>query len=194
MQNYLQHHGIKGQKWGVRRTPEQLGHETGSGRNSYGRKSSIEKKDREDREARAIAGANDRRDMASSAKTIARLKADKNLNSEKKNWMLREERELYRTLQETSKKYLTGLTNDEIRRGKSAVEQLFANDTSNHQMDSHSTLLKIGKRADLALAHPAGSKNRSKAERYMRKSEKYEDRGNWSKAVKYRRKYEELDE
>lgn len=24
--SYLQHHGIKGQKWGVRRTPEQLGH------------------------------------------------------------------------------------------------------------------------------------------------------------------------
>lgn len=23
----LYHHGIKGQKWGVRRTPEQLGHE-----------------------------------------------------------------------------------------------------------------------------------------------------------------------
>ena len=28
---YLAHHGIKGQKWGVRRTPEQLGHKTISG-------------------------------------------------------------------------------------------------------------------------------------------------------------------
>ena len=27
----LQHHGVKGQKWGVRRTPQQLGHETTSG-------------------------------------------------------------------------------------------------------------------------------------------------------------------
>ena len=26
MDSYLQHHGVKGQKWGVRRTPEQLGH------------------------------------------------------------------------------------------------------------------------------------------------------------------------
>lgn len=26
MDDWLKHHGIKGQKWGVRRTPEQLGH------------------------------------------------------------------------------------------------------------------------------------------------------------------------
>lgn len=26
MEHYLAHHGIKGQKWGIRRTPEQLGH------------------------------------------------------------------------------------------------------------------------------------------------------------------------
>lgn len=37
MENYLVHHGIKGQKWGVRRTPEELG--------------------REDRKARAVAAA-----------------------------------------------------------------------------------------------------------------------------------------
>lgn len=28
-EDYLEQHGIKGQKWGVRRTPEQLGHKTG---------------------------------------------------------------------------------------------------------------------------------------------------------------------
>lgn len=25
-QEFLEHHGIKGQRWGIRRTPEQLGH------------------------------------------------------------------------------------------------------------------------------------------------------------------------
>lgn len=30
--DYLMHHGIKGQKWGVRRTPEQLGHAVSKGR------------------------------------------------------------------------------------------------------------------------------------------------------------------
>lgn len=28
----LEHHGVKGQKWGIRRTPAQLGHKTSSGR------------------------------------------------------------------------------------------------------------------------------------------------------------------
>lgn len=32
--DYLEHHGIKGQKWGVRRTPEQLGHAVSKGRQS----------------------------------------------------------------------------------------------------------------------------------------------------------------
>ena len=32
--NQLTHHGIKGMKWGVRRTPAQLGHKTGSSKKS----------------------------------------------------------------------------------------------------------------------------------------------------------------
>lgn len=32
MAEEIWHHGIKGQKWGVRHTPEQLGHKTGSGK------------------------------------------------------------------------------------------------------------------------------------------------------------------
>lgn len=34
--NELMHHGILGQKWGVRRTPEQLGHKTGNKSTSSG--------------------------------------------------------------------------------------------------------------------------------------------------------------
>lgn len=33
MYESLQHHGVKGQKWGVRRTPQQLGHDTSTGTN-----------------------------------------------------------------------------------------------------------------------------------------------------------------
>lgn len=38
---YLAHHGILGQKWGVRRSPEQLGHRTGSGKRKKSLKSVI---------------------------------------------------------------------------------------------------------------------------------------------------------
>lgn len=36
MNEYLEHHGIKGMKWGVRRTPEQLGHKVASGAKKAG--------------------------------------------------------------------------------------------------------------------------------------------------------------
>lgn len=36
MNNELTHHGILGMKWGVRRTPEQLGHKTGNGKKGSG--------------------------------------------------------------------------------------------------------------------------------------------------------------
>ena len=36
MSNVLEHHGILGQKWGVRRTPAQLGHVTGAKSNASG--------------------------------------------------------------------------------------------------------------------------------------------------------------
>lgn len=32
MNNYLEHYGVKGMRWGVRRTPEQLGHRTKTNR------------------------------------------------------------------------------------------------------------------------------------------------------------------
>ena len=41
--NYISHHGIKGMKWGVRRTPEQLGHVRRTGNAPQGNKSSNEK-------------------------------------------------------------------------------------------------------------------------------------------------------
>ena len=37
---YLMHHGVKGQKWGVRRTPEQLGYRSPAGKVALGKSAS----------------------------------------------------------------------------------------------------------------------------------------------------------
>lgn len=38
---YLMHHGVKGMKWGVRRTPEQLGYRSSAGKTSLGRSTRV---------------------------------------------------------------------------------------------------------------------------------------------------------
>lgn len=43
---YLEHYGVKGQRWGIRRTPEQLGHRTVSGKSRSTERRVIEGKPR----------------------------------------------------------------------------------------------------------------------------------------------------
>lgn len=56
----LEHHGIKGQRWGVRRTPEQLGHKTGGKRKWRIRmKTSAERKEEQYQRKKAKLDAKD---------------------------------------------------------------------------------------------------------------------------------------
>lgn len=206
MEDYLVHYGVKGMKWGVRRTDAELGHETRSGRYTFGRKGSVAETDREDRETRALAGANARRDMNEASKRISQLKNDKKMHSETKKEYLAEERELYKALKANSERYLSGLSKDEIRSGKARLQQLLDSDTSANKVNSYITLWNTERRADLALKHPAGSKNRYKAEKYKSKGDRYADKGNeyasqknynkaahyWAKAKKYGDKWSRL--
>lgn len=204
MEGYLEHYGIKGMQWGVRRTDEELGHD--SGRYNLSLKKSVAQLDQEDREARALAGASSRHNMNKSSKIIGQIKNDKKLSSEAKKERLQEEREAYQYNKELSERYLSGLSKDEINRGKKLLQQLFDTDQSKGKVNTFITTTEAESRADFALKHPAGSKNRSKAERYISKAEAYEDKGNkysfegrksardrnWRKSKKYYDKYERL--
>ena len=206
MSECLYHFGIKGQRWGIRRTDEELGHVTGSGRYNHDNKKSAAQVDREDREAMALAGAGARYRMNESSKMIAQIKNDKKQHSEVKKERLQEERDIYQYHKEQSEKYLSGLSKDEIDRGKKLLQQLLDADTSDRKTNTFFTTMNAKSRADLALKHPAGSKNRSKADRYISKAEAYEYKGNndsfagrnrsrdrnWRKSKKYYDKYEHL--
>lgn len=56
----LEHHGIKGQRWGVRRTPEQLGHKTGKKKWRIRMKSSAERKEEQYQRKKAKLDAEDK--------------------------------------------------------------------------------------------------------------------------------------
>ena len=62
MSNYIKHHGIKGQKWGVRRFQNKDGSLTPAGKKKYGSKENFEKQYPEDRKAatKAVKRASDK--------------------------------------------------------------------------------------------------------------------------------------
>ena len=73
MSNYIKHHGIKGQKWGVRRFQNKDGTLTPAGKQKYGSKENFEKQYPEDRKAatKAVKKAADKgADVARSAREI----------------------------------------------------------------------------------------------------------------------------
>ena len=52
MSNYIKHHGVKGQKWGVRRFQNKDGTLTPAGKQKYGSKENFEKQYHEERKAK----------------------------------------------------------------------------------------------------------------------------------------------
>lgn len=71
-EDYLEHHGILGQKWGVRRTPAQLGHKVASG----GKKAAKATGKAVEKGAKKVAAKIDNDRKVSKAKKAAKKKAE----------------------------------------------------------------------------------------------------------------------
>lgn len=126
MDEELYHYGVKGMKWGIRRTPAQLGHKTGTKR----KKSSNAAAETVKRGAKKVASAVSSRYTASKQKRLA-----KKLHDE----------EVKRT-QSNKKKKISELTDDELRERivRMELEQRYRNLSPQKQSAGTAFISKVG--------------------------------------------------
>lgn len=108
-ENYLMHHGIKGMKWGIRRTPAQLGHDTSKST----KKQAKTDKAAERKQAKAANRAEKQRRK--------KLRANRRLMSDADM-----KKEIDRL---TSEKKLKDLIDDDISSGRKMVDKLLGSAT-----------------------------------------------------------------
>lgn len=126
MDEELYHYGVKGMKWGIRRTPAQLGHKTGTKR----KKSSNAAAETVKRGAKKVASAVSSRYATSKQKRLA-----KKLHDE----------EVKRT-QSNKKKKISELTDDELRERivRMELEQRYRNLSPQKQSAGKAFISKVG--------------------------------------------------
>ena len=70
---YLSHHGVKGMKWGIRRTPEQLGYRSKSSGDKTKNSTSSKNNKRVTASAQSMSSAKTKRDVENGLATAATL-------------------------------------------------------------------------------------------------------------------------
>lgn len=119
----LEHHGIKGQRWGVRRTPEQLGHKIGGKRKWRIRmKTSAERKEEQYQRKKAKLDA---KDQALKRKEELRRQED---DLRRRRQALKEDKITPKTTDVPKKKNVKDLSDDELRQiiSRYNMEQQYA--------------------------------------------------------------------
>ena len=77
MNNYIKHHGIKGQKWGVRRFQNKDGSLTPAGKQKYGSKENFEKQYPEERKARTASAKKASDDGVKTVRAAREIEAER---------------------------------------------------------------------------------------------------------------------
>lgn len=126
MDEELYHYGVKGMKWGIRRTPAQLGHKTGTKR----KKSSNAAAETVKRGAKKVASAVSSRYAASKQKRLAKKLHDEEVKKTQSN----------------KKKKISELTDDELRERivRMELEQRYRNLSPQKQSAGKAFISKVG--------------------------------------------------
>lgn len=126
MDEELYHYGVKGMKWGIRRTPAQLGHKTGTKR----KKSSGDAINAVKRGAKKVSSAVSNRVSQAKAKRLAKKLHDEEVKQTQKN----------------KKKKISELTDDELRERivRMELEQRYRNLSPQKQSAGKAFVSKVG--------------------------------------------------
>lgn len=175
---YLEHHGVKGMKWGVRRTPEQLGYKTSSKR----KKSSILAKLAKNSKKKAAKAKKTQEQKKEESREEIRAKLLKSTDPKyiSKHMDLLDTKELQEridriTKETTMKKLASSKDSDKVKKGENALKSIASMAESVSKIaDAYNKVSDVKNKSSERAKKEAEAKNKEKEQKAQNEAKKKE--------------------